>query len=83
MIKRQDINIGDHIIESDPDNFTPHPYKGKVTSITETGKGEYDYYVTVRLDEESLNIPYYMKISDNGHINSFGSDIDFVNNNKK
>jgi len=78
MIKRKDVNIGDHVIENDPDKYTPNPFKGEVTAITGTGRGDYDYCATIRLDEESLANPYYKMISEKGHINAFGFGIDRI-----
>ena len=47
--------LGARIVENDPEEETPVvPYKGTVTAIEETGKGELDYFVYIRLDDESM-----------------------------
>lgn len=54
MISRNQIHIGMRIVENDPEEQTPVPYRGKVIAIKETGKGEMDYFVRIELDEESM-----------------------------
>lgn len=54
MILKNQIYLGARIIENDPEEQAPVPYKGKVTAIKETGKGELDYFVRIELDEESM-----------------------------
>lgn len=54
MIPKSKIFIGARIVENDPEEQTPVPYKGKVIAIKETGKGEMDYFVRIRLDDESM-----------------------------
>ncbi len=76
MIKRQDINIGDIVIENDPEEYTDNPFKGEVTAITETGKGDYDYYVRVKLDEASLCSRRISAIAQDGYMTAFGFHID-------
>lgn len=57
MIKKKDISIGTRIVQNDPEEPTSTPYRGTVIDITETGKGPYDYYVFIILDDESMKIP--------------------------
>ncbi|WP_444104552.1 transcription-repair coupling factor [Bacteroides sp.] len=54
MISKSQICIGARIVENDPEEQVPVPYKGKVITIKETGKGEMDYFVRIRLDDESM-----------------------------
>ena len=54
MIPKSQICIGARIVENDPEEQAPVPYKGKVIAIKETGKGEMDYFVRIRLDDESM-----------------------------
>ena len=54
MISKSQICIGARIVENDPEEQVPVPYKGKVITIKETGKGEMDYLVRIRLDDESM-----------------------------
>lgn len=54
MIPKSQIYIGAWIVENDPEEQAPIPYKGKVIAIKETGKGEMDYFVSIRLDDESM-----------------------------
>lgn len=54
MIPKSQIYIGARIVENDPEEQVPVPYKGKVITIKETGKGEMDYFVRIRLDDESM-----------------------------
>ena len=54
MIPKSQICIGARIVENDPEEQAPVPYKGKVITIKETGKGEMDYFVRIRLDDESM-----------------------------
>lgn len=55
MIPKSQMYLGARIVENDPEEETPvvH-YKGTVTAIEETGKGELDYFVYIRLDDESM-----------------------------
>ena len=62
MIPKSQMYLGARIVENDPEEETPVvPYKGTVTAIEETGKGELDYFVYIRLDDESMKqrTPYY------------------------
>lgn len=54
MIFKSQICIGARIVENDPEEQVPVPYKRKVITIKETGKGEMDYFVSIRLDDESM-----------------------------
>lgn len=54
MISKSQICIGAWIVENGPEEQVPIPYKGKVIAIKETGKGEMDYFVSIRLDDESM-----------------------------
>ena len=55
MIPKSQMYLGARIVENDPEEETPVvPYKGTVTAIEETGKGELDYFVYIRLDDESM-----------------------------
>lgn len=54
MIARNKISIGARIIEDDPEEPNVTPYKGTVTDIKESGKGDYDYFAIVRLDAEAM-----------------------------
>ncbi|WP_241159090.1 MULTISPECIES: hypothetical protein [unclassified Bacteroides] len=54
MIPKSQICIGARIVENDPEEQAPVPYKGKVIAIKETGKGEMDYFVRILLDDESM-----------------------------
>ncbi len=55
MIPKSQMYLGARIVENDPEEETPVvPYKGTVTDIEETGKGELDYFVYIRLDDESM-----------------------------
>ena len=49
MISKSQICIGARIVENDPEEQVPVPYKGKVITIKETGKGEMGYFVRIRL----------------------------------
>ena len=43
MIPKSQMYLGERIVENDPQEDTPVvPYKGRVTAIEETGKGEVD-----------------------------------------
>ena len=54
-IPKSQMYLGARIVENDPEEETPVvPYKGTVTAIEETGKGELDYFVYIRLDDESM-----------------------------
>ena len=54
MIPKSQMYLGARIVENDPEEETPVvPYKGTVTAIEETGKEELDYFVYIRLDDES------------------------------
>ena len=45
MIPKSQMYLGARIVENDPEEETPVvPYKGTVTAIEETGKGELDYF---------------------------------------
>lgn len=57
MIEKKDISIGARIVQNDPEEPTSTPYRGTVIDITETGKGPYDYYALIILDDESMKIP--------------------------
>ena len=67
MIPKSQMYLGARIVENDPEEETPDvlldvhgkimsrdPNKGTVTPIEETGKGELDYFVYIRLDDESM-----------------------------
>lgn len=54
MIPKSQIYIGAWIVENDPEEQAPIPYKGKVITSKETGKGEMDYFVCIQLDDESM-----------------------------
>ncbi|MCD8229904.1 MAG: hypothetical protein LUD70_22190 [Bacteroides ovatus] len=54
MISKSQICIGARIVENDPEEQVLVPYKRKVITIKETGKGEMDYFVSIRLDDESM-----------------------------
>ena len=54
MIPKSQIRIGVRIVENDPEERAPIPYKGKVIAIKETGKGEMDYFVRILPDDESM-----------------------------
>ncbi len=56
MIPKSQIYIGAWIVENDSEEQAPIPYKGKVIAIKETGKGEMDYFVRIRLDDESMKL---------------------------
>ena len=45
MIPKSQMYLGARIVENDPEEETP---------IEETGKGELDYFVYIRLDDESM-----------------------------
>ena len=54
MILKSQIRIGVRIVENDPEEQALIPYKGEVIAIKETGKGEMDYFVRIRMDDESM-----------------------------
>ena len=55
MIPKSQMYIGARIVENDLKEETPVvPYRRAVTAIEETGKGELDYFVYIRLDDESM-----------------------------
>ena len=59
MIPKSQMYLGARIVENDPEEETPVvPYKGTVTAIEETGKGELDYFVYIRLDDDLCSIDY-------------------------
>ena len=56
MIPKSQMYLGARIVENDPEEETPVvPYKGTVTAIEETGKGELDYFVYIH--ETKKNLP--------------------------
>lgn len=77
MIKRNDINIGDRIVENDPEDTVSEPYTGEVKEIHETGKGDFDYYVRVKLDEASLCSRRISAIDEDGYMTAFGFHINY------
>ena len=63
MIPKSQMYLGARIVENDPEEETPVvPYKGTVTAIEETGKGELDYFVYIRLDDEICSVLDYFEI---------------------
>lgn len=54
MVPKKKIYIGAQIVENDPEEPVSTPYRGRVIDIQETGKGEMDYYVFIKLNEESM-----------------------------
>lgn len=79
MIKRQVINIGDHVIENDPEYPVPDPYSGEVVSIAQNGDpGDYNYVATIALDKKSRKIRRIKGIAKDGYITAMGADIDLI-----
>lgn len=78
MIARNDIFIGARIIENDPEDPSPQPYRGTVIDITDQGTGSYDYFATIELDEESMEQPYIAAICPDGIMNCFSFAIDLL-----
>ena len=55
MIPKSQMYLGERIVENDQEEETTVvPNKGTVTANEETGKGELDYLVYIRLDDESM-----------------------------
>lgn len=78
MIERKNINIGDRIVQNDPEEPTDTPYKGTVSEIQECGTGPYNYRVVINLDEESMQNPYVAMCCPDGIMVCFPWTIDLL-----
>lgn len=76
MVPKKKIYIGARIVENDPEEPVSTPYRGRVIDIRETGKGEMDYYVLIRLDEESMRQPRVALCCPDGIMSCFPWAID-------
>ena len=82
MIAKEDISIGVRIVQNDPEEPTSTPYRGTVFDITETGKGPYDYYAFIILDDESMKIPEVANCCPDKIMSCFSRTIDLKKNKK-
>ena len=65
MIPKSQMYLGARIVENDPEEETPVvPYKGTVTAIEETGKGELDYFVYIRPDKIMTCFPWTIDLEE-------------------
>lgn len=83
MIPKRQIHIGVRIVENDPEEPVSIPYRGRVISIEETGKGELDYFVFIKLDEESMQQPRIALCCPDGIMSCFPWTIDLEKKQKE
>lgn len=83
MVPKKKIYIGAQIVENDPEEPVSTPYRGRVIDIHETGKGEMDYYVFIRPDEESMKQPGVALCCPDGIMSCFPRAIDLEKNRKE
>lgn len=83
MVPKNKIYIGAQIVENDPEEPVSTPYRGRVIDIHETGKGEMDYYVFIRPDDESMKQPGVAFCCPDGIMSCFPRAIDLEKNRKE
>lgn len=83
MVPKKKIYIGAQMVENDPEEPVSTPYRGRVIDIHETGKGETDYYVFIRPDDESMKQPGVALCCPDGIMSCFSRAIDLEKNRKE
>lgn len=71
MIKKEQVRIGMRIVGDDPESPESFPYRGTVTALHETGRNEADFYIVIRLDEESMRQPEISRCCPEGIMRCF------------
>lgn len=83
MVPKKKIYIGAQMVENNPEEPVSTPYRGRVIEIHETGKGETDYYVFIRPDDESMKQPGVALYCPGGIMSCFPRAIDLEKNRKE
>ena len=83
MVPKKKIYIGAQMVENNPEEPVSTPYRGRVREIHETGKGETDYYVFIRPDDESMKQPRVALYCPGGIMSCFPQAIDLEKNRKE
>lgn len=71
MIRKEQVRIGMRIVGDDPESPESYPYKGTVTALCETGRNETDFYIVIKLDEESMRQPEISRCCPEGTMRCF------------
>lgn len=71
MIRKEQVRIGMRIVGDDPESPESFPYRGTVTALHETGRNEADFYIVIRLDEESMRQPEISRCCPEGIMRCF------------
>lgn len=71
MIRKEQVRIGMRIVGDDPESPESYPYKGTVTALCETGRNETDFYIVIKLDEESMRQPEISRCCPEGIMRCF------------
>lgn len=77
------VDIGAQMVENDPEEPVSTLYRGRVIDIHETGKGETDYYVFIRPDDESMKQPGVALCCPDGIMSCFSRTINLEKNRKE